>query len=441
MTAQRRSPGSATRGNIPLALLLAVQAASGASVAARLLRTARGKRIEVAEEHAAPVNMRMPVSVLVPVLNEHARLAPCLEGLIAQGGAVSEILVIDGGSTDGTQDLVLDYASRDSRIQLLDASPVPAGWNGKAWGLHIGFAHADPRNAWILTVDADVRPEPALAPSLVAHAQRERLDALSVATQQEVSGPAEALLHPAMLTTLVYRLGIPGSVYSKPASVQANGQCFLIRRAPLDAVGGFAAVRDSLCEDVTLARALVGDGYRVGFSEAGELVRVRMYEGARDAWRNWTRSLPLRDRHSGAAGWLGLIEVTLAQALPLLVVALLTLARRRSPLNRALLTLNGTLLAMRLGVLVGTARAYRQRPWTYWLSPLADLPVAVALWRSALRRRHVWRGREIVRGGQAQTIDSASATRVQAREAAEPAVRIAARSMTPRTPQRRGGMR
>jgi dolichol-phosphate mannosyltransferase len=54
---------------------------------------------------------------------------------------------------------------------------------------------------------------------------------------------------------------------------------------------------------------------------------------------------------------------------------------------------------VRLGVLVGTARAYTWRPWTYWLSPLADLPVAVQLWRNALRRTHVWRGRTVVRGG------------------------------------------
>jgi hypothetical protein len=37
-----------------------------------------------------------------------------------------------------------------------------------------------------------------------------------------------------------------------------------------------------------------------------------------------------------------------------------------------------------------------QRPWTYWLSPLADLPVALALFVSALRRRHTWRGRELL---------------------------------------------
>ena len=55
--------------------------------------------------------------------------------------------------------------------------------------------------------------------------------------------------------------------------------------------------------------------------------------------------------------------------------------------------LNLVLLAVRLGMLVGMARAYPSRPWTYWLSPVLDLPAALALWRSALGQRHVWRGR------------------------------------------------
>jgi len=51
---------------------------------------------------------------------------------------------------------------------------------------------------------------------------------------------------------------------------------------------------------------------------------------------------------------------------------------------------------MRIGVLAGTRRAYRNPAWTYWLSLLADLPVAAALIASALRRRHTWRGRALV---------------------------------------------
>jgi len=196
------------------------------------------------------------------------------------------------------------------------------------------------------------------------------------------------------LTTLVYRFGIPGHATRHVAEVQANGQCCLFQRQPLERCGGFAVGRASLCEDVTVARALADGGYSVGFYETEGLVSVAMYTSWRETWRNWTRSLPLRDRYAGPAVWFGLGEITLTQALPL---PLLILMRWVAPGPRLTRVVNVVLLMVRLGVLVGTARAYPGRPWSYWLSPLTDLPVTVQLWRSAFRRRHVWRGRVLVR--------------------------------------------
>ncbi len=336
------------------------------------------------------------VSVIVPVLNEHDRLSPCLEGLIAQGEEVVEIVVVDGGSDDGTQELVRAYFQRDSRVRLVNASPIPVDWNGKAWGLQVGLRSANPDSSWILTVDADVRPQAPLTLALLRHAKKVKLSALSVATLQEIGSIGEGLLHPSLLTTLVYRFGMPGKVIRRVSEVQANGQCFLFRREALEACNGFQGVRNSLCEDITIARTLVASGYPIGFYEAGDLVSVKMYTGWRDTWRNWTRSLPMRDQFSGIYTFLGLLEVVFVQALPLPLMLFLTTQH----MSRSWMTiLNGVLGAMRVGVLFGTMRAYRRRPWTYWLSPLCDLPVAVQLLRSALRRRHIWRGRFLVRGG------------------------------------------
>ncbi len=254
----------------------------------------------------------------------------------------------------------------------------------------------DAREAWVLTIDADVRPRPGLVRAMLAHARSTALDVLSVATQQEIDGAGEGLLHPSMLTTLVYRFGIPGGRYRRIADVQANGQCFLARRAVLEAVGGFAAVRESICEDITLARRLVERGHEVGFFEAGHLVSVRMYPDWQSTWRNWPRSLPMRDRYFGIQGGIGLVEVLFVQALPLPLLVLSRLVGVRSP---GLERINLLLLATRLGILAGTSRAYTQRPATYWLSPLADLPVAIRLIASAIRRTHTWRGRVLVRGG------------------------------------------
>lgn len=369
-----------------LGCLTILQALLGVRMLARLIRSANGRRIA----RVADTPDRDAITVLLPVLNEEHRLAPCLEGLIAQGPAVREIIVIDGGSADGTRGLVARAAERDLRIRLIDATPVPASVNGKAWNLMAGYARADPATAWVLTIDADVRPAPALATSLLAHAERTGASAFSVATVQRLSGAAEGIVHPSMLATLVYRFGMPGTATANPAQVQANGQCFLVRRNILDDAGGFRGVLDSACEDVTLARSIALGGHPVGFYESDGLVSVEMYAGWRDAWDNWSRSLPMRDRHSPLHTALGLTEILLLQALPPLRLPFIF--RKRGP-GHPETVITVALTATRLGMLAGMARAYEQRPWTYWLSPLVDLPVVIRLWSMAWRRRFTWRGR------------------------------------------------
>lgn len=381
------------KGKFFLSLLGLLQAFLLVRVLTRLWRTARGERIlPVATGQSEE---RASLAMIVPVLNEAKRLAPCLEGLLAQGPEVGEMLVVDGGSCDATRELVEDFARRDSRLRWLDASPVPPDWNGKAWGLQVGLAALSPLSDLVLTIDADVRPAPLLARSLLLQMRKTGVAALSIATLQEIEGLGQGLLHPAFLTTLVYRSGLPGHQIRHVNAVQANGQCFLFQRAALEHCGGFLSARASLCEDVTIARALVQAGYSIGFYEAGELVRVRMYENWRETWMNWPRSLPMRDHFSRGQALIGWLELLLVQALPL-PLFLGCLLFRSSP--RWLRLVNGIGVAVRIGTLRGTARAYPHRPWSYWLSPLCDLPVVSKLGVNALLRRYLWRGRPVIRG-------------------------------------------
>jgi dolichol-phosphate mannosyltransferase len=371
-----------------LALLALAQLVLAARVCMRFLKTAGGTRIAACEE-ASPER----ISILLPVLDEEQRIAACLAGAVAQPEEVVEILVVDGGSRDATRAVVEKFAARDARVRWVDASPVPASWTGKIWGLSFGLL-ASSESDWILCLDADVKPPPGLARSLLAHARRVGVGAFSTATSQKLSGAVQGLLHPSLLTTLVYRFGSPGHAVCETGRVQANGQCFFARRELMLRTGAFEAARDSLCEDITVARRIAETGEPVGFYESDVPVEASMYEDAREAWRNWPRSLPMRDRYFGAREAAGLAEVALVQALPLPLL-LLGAVLGAAPW---LLTLEAMLFATRLGVLAGTARAYAARPFLYWLSPLADVPVALRLVQSTLQRRHVWRGRTYLRG-------------------------------------------
>ncbi len=73
-------------------------------------------------------NHRQPsVSVIVPVRNEVRSIGPLLESLAAQTRVPDEVVVCDGGSTDGTLDIVARYAGEGMRITVLREKPAYPG--------------------------------------------------------------------------------------------------------------------------------------------------------------------------------------------------------------------------------------------------------------------------------------------------------------------------
>jgi dolichol-phosphate mannosyltransferase len=315
------------------------------------------------------------VTVIVPARDEEHRLPRLLDAL-GLDPTPHEVIVVDDESTDRTARI-----ASDAGATVVAGRPLPLGWVGKPWALQQGLDVAT--GSWVVTLDADTVPRPGLLAALVRRTQADGWDLLSVAARFECDGIVQPMVHAAMLTTLVYRFGAPGAPRAaSPHRTLANGQCWAFRRDALRAVGGFAGAATHLTDDVALARHLAALGWRVGFLDGTRVIDVRMHESAADTWRSWGRSLPMVDV---TTRWWRLADaavVALAQALPLLRVV----ARRGDALDVALLLL-------RAGTLAGTQRAYRHAGVGYWLSPLADGPVAARLVQATLRPERTWRGR------------------------------------------------
>lgn len=335
------------------------------------------------------------MTVVVASLNEATRIGPCLEGLLRQGEPVREILIVDSGSTDGTRELVAAAAMRDSRLRLVTDPPLPPDWIGKAWALQHGTELAS--QPWVLGMDADTEANAGCAAAVLAAAEREGFAVVSFAPRFDGQTAAERFVQPALLVSLIYRSGAVGDPQVRPDRVLANGQCFLAKREVLLAHGGYESVKQSFAEDVSLVRHLAERGVRVGFLDGSRLYTVRSYRGVAQMWREWGRSLDLKDATSRVRQALDTLFVIGAQGVqwPLAVWLLLRWNTIPATGGRTLLGVaTAGLLAIRWLLLLGIRGSYARRGITWWLSPLADPLAALRLTISSLQRPKRWRTRE-----------------------------------------------
>jgi dolichol-phosphate mannosyltransferase len=270
-------------------LLLLIQVPATAILFSRLLKGPR--RLPPIKPQQPTPELLGKVSIVVPTLNEALRISPLLAGLSQQSYEVREILVVDSNSSDGTPDLVKATQQKDPRFRVMTDDPLPSGWVGRPWALHNGFLYSSEGSQWFLGLDADIQPHPGLVASLVKTAEAQGYDLVSLSPQFILKYPGECWLQPALLMTLLYRFDPAGINAEQPERVMANGQCFLCRRSVLAAVGGYSSSSSSFCDDVTLARNIAAQGYKVGFLDGAKVLKVRMYEGAMETWKEWGRSL------------------------------------------------------------------------------------------------------------------------------------------------------
>ena len=265
-----------------------------------------------------------PVSVLLPVRDEAARVGPCLASLLASTGVDLEVLVLDDGSVDGTADVLRAVAAGDPRVRLLTGAPLPSGWLGKPYACQQLAEAAGPGRQVLVFVDADVVLAPHAVAATVALLEQTGLDLLCPYPRQEAPG-ATRLLQPLLqwswLTFLPLRLAERSA---RPSLAAANGQLLAVRRTAYERSGGHAAVRAEVVEDVALLRAVKSAGGRGGVCDGTALATTRMY----DSWPElvagygkslWTVPLPalavllavyvvppaaaLRGSRAGALGW------------------------------------------------------------------------------------------------------------------------------------------
>lgn len=358
-----------------------------------LLRRPRLSSFAVPAAEQAPL-----VSVIVPARNEAVNISVCLASLLNSLYPNLEILVVDDGSVDGTDDIVrilVDHS--DGRVRLVDGAPLPDGWLGKPWACWQGYLQA--RGDLLLFTDADTRHEDMLLGRAVGALQSRQVDMVSVMARQLMIGFWERLILPHIFALISLRYMHLERVNRtrNPRDVIANGQFILIRRDAYQAIGGHEAMRAEVVEDQGIAQRLVASGRRILLAHAEELMETRMYRSLAGIVEGWTKNLAIGSRRAApawvapAVPWLTALFLLLLWVLPpaLLVLSLV------SGLNGLIRGWSLTVTAVSLLFWV-LAHAVKGVPLLYAAAyPAGALSAAWLFVRSALRGPRVaWKGRE-----------------------------------------------
>lgn len=235
----------------------------------------------------------MLLSVIVPARNEEDCIGECLRSLASQSDAVFllgvdwEILVVDDGSTDQTRQI----ANGIEGVTVIEAPPLPKGWTGKANAVWTAAKQA--KGEWLLFTDADTMHEPGNLTRALHEAGKAKAAMLSYSPRQIVIGFWHRALMPLVFSELA--LAYPPDRVSDPESAlaAANGQFILVKSEAYFAVGGHAAVAESVLEDVALARRIKRRKLGLRFRYAPDALSTRMYRSFGQMYEGWTKNLAL----------------------------------------------------------------------------------------------------------------------------------------------------
>jgi cellulose synthase/poly-beta-1,6-N-acetylglucosamine synthase-like glycosyltransferase len=350
-----------------------------------LSSAARASSEGVTEPSVATPRTTGRITAIVPVRDEEAVIAACVESLAKQS-EITEIVVVNDQSSDETATIVRDLATRIAKLRLLEAQEPPPGWVGKNNALTIGARSSG--SEWLLFSDADVELEEGATARALHIAGENQAALVSFSPEQITKKWYEKALVPFVYCRLARRFSYAAVNDQKSAAAAANGQFLLIRRDVYEAVGGHTRFASDVLEDVALATAVKAAGHRLWFGPGKGIVRARMYRTFRAMWEGWTKNLyrlmggtPWKSFREGESAfpWIPLVVILLGIKFPIAMFA-------------------GVLLLVLRQMNYGTELVRNQYPFAFiiYYIPAAFLYAGVlaASYRSHIRGKVQWKGRE-----------------------------------------------
>lgn len=246
----------------------ALQAVIAVSVAYVAWLAWRGWRVMRAAMGGAPAQpaTRPFVSLVVPARNEERSIAGTLRSLAAldyhepDGRPCYEVLVVDDGSTDRTREVAAEAIADASHATVVRRDPEDGP---RTKGAALAWAMPQVRGEVIGVIDADARVAPTFLAAVVAAWQRDP-GASAIQVARRPRNAAASWLTAAQDEEQLMDLASQCGRWTTDGSAELRGNGMFVRRAALEAVGGWSPT--ALTEDLELSTRLAAAGHRIALA-------------------------------------------------------------------------------------------------------------------------------------------------------------------------------
>ncbi|MBM7620680.1 cellulose synthase/poly-beta-1,6-N-acetylglucosamine synthase-like glycosyltransferase [Bacillus tianshenii] len=326
------------------------------------------------------------VSIMVPMRDEERNVVPLIQNLQKLSYPNVEFILLDDHSSDSTLALAQGQTQNDNRFRLIEGVALKKGWAGKVHACHQLSGHAS--GEFLLFLDADARLKPDTIENMLPFFEKGTSHLVTGFPRFPVTSLLSKLLVPMQHFVTWLHLPLPLANYSayKQATAAHGAFMFFERNAYL-AVGGHSAVKDSIVEDVHLARVMKQHGFTVKLINPTGYVTCHMYETNEEVWYGFLKNIYIGIGRSPwiVAGLTVFYSVFYFLPLPLALLA----------------PIYGNWLFLPL-LLVWIQKLYidlqtKQKAYLCLLMPLSVLAFIVlmhaSMWKSLKKEHYLWKGR------------------------------------------------
>jgi glycosyltransferase involved in cell wall biosynthesis len=219
------------------------------------------------------------LTVIVPARNEAKDIRECLESLVRQDYPAMQVVAVNDRSTDATGAIMDALAAEwPGRLRVVHVTELPPQWLGKTHAMAV--AAAECATDFLLFTDADVTFAPPALRLALAEAVASGADHFVLAPTTIIRRWDEAAL-----LAFFQMFGVWAARPWKVADPKARrdavgiGAFNMLRRSAYEAVGGYAALRMEVVEDLGIARRIKRAGLRQRIAFGKGLVSIHWAAG------------------------------------------------------------------------------------------------------------------------------------------------------------------